>query len=400
MTRARDTLPLPLYYAATFAALGAYLPYFPAWLEGRGLRGLEMSAVASLLPLFGVVGPPLFGIAADALALRGWVLRVACLGAALPFFAVAALEARGVALGFAPLLGLVAVYAFFRSPMIMMADVVSLERVREGGADYGRTRLWGSLGFLALALAVGDRVDVRQGAALPFVIAAALFVSFAAALLLPARAAAPPPPLFAAVRTLVASPSYRLFLGVVFLAQIAHASYDLCASLRLLDLGASARFVGVFWASGVVFEIALMALAGRWAIASRAPLFLAVGIAGAVVRWILFAVVTSPLVLLALQPLHALSFGLVWLASVAYVQGHAEPGVASTAQGLFTAASGLGSVAGNLAWGALYDQRGGGVVFGSAALIGAIAAALAAWLATRSLPPTPRYLQVRKTLPT
>jgi PPP family 3-phenylpropionic acid transporter len=138
LTRAKDALPLPLYYAATFAAFGAYLPYFPAWLEGRGVRGVAMSATFSLLPLFGVVGPPLFGLLADALALRGWVLRVACLGAALPMLAVAALEANDVALGLAPLLGLVALYAFFRSPMIMMADVVNLERVRDHGATTAR----------------------------------------------------------------------------------------------------------------------------------------------------------------------------------------------------------------------------------------------------------------------
>ena len=76
---------LPLYYLAVFGALGAYLPYFPVWLEARGIEGVGMGAVSALMPALGIVGPPLFGLVADALGLRGWLLRVACIGAALPF---------------------------------------------------------------------------------------------------------------------------------------------------------------------------------------------------------------------------------------------------------------------------------------------------------------------------
>jgi hypothetical protein len=45
-------------------------------------------------------------------------------------------------------------YAAFRSPMVMLADVVALERARSAGTTYGRLRLWGSVGFLMAALAI------------------------------------------------------------------------------------------------------------------------------------------------------------------------------------------------------------------------------------------------------
>ena len=78
-------LPLRVYYFASFAALGAYAPFFPRWLEARGVEGLSMGVVTGLLPAMGVLGPPAIGLVADALGLRGSILpRRLCRGVPLP----------------------------------------------------------------------------------------------------------------------------------------------------------------------------------------------------------------------------------------------------------------------------------------------------------------------------
>src|SRR5262245_29289555 len=82
--------PLRVYYFASFAAFGAYLPFFPRWLEARGVEGLSMGIVAGLLPAMGVLAPPAFGLLSDGLGMRGRLLRVACLGACLSMGALAA----------------------------------------------------------------------------------------------------------------------------------------------------------------------------------------------------------------------------------------------------------------------------------------------------------------------
>ena len=95
-----ERIALRFYYAAVFGALGAYLPFFPTWLEARGIRGVAMGAVLSLLPAMGVAGPPAFGFVADALGLRGWLLRVGCLGASAAFVVIATAGAADLPLGF------------------------------------------------------------------------------------------------------------------------------------------------------------------------------------------------------------------------------------------------------------------------------------------------------------
>ena len=369
-------VPLRIYYAACFLALGVYLPFFPRWLEARGVHGAAMGVVSASLPAMGLVGPPLFGVLSDRLGLRGALLRVACVGAFTCMASVGAAFALGHPLGFVGIFAAVLAFAFFRSPMISLADVITLE-LAGAGAGYARTRLWGSLGFLVAAVAAGRYLDPTAPAALPLAIAAPLLAAMLVAWTLPAKSLAPTLPAASAVSSLLAQTDLRLFFGASFLAQIAHSSYDLCFTLHLRDLGASDGLVGIAWATGVLSEVAIMAGSGLIFRRFTPPWLLVAAFVGAALRWALIASVTSMPALLALQPLHALSFALMWLASLAYVKERAEAAALATAQGLFSAAVAAGSVLGMPLWGALYRRSGGSITFAAAAIVSVAAVSLA-----------------------
>lgn len=370
-------LSLRLYYFTSFAALGAYAPFFPRWLEARGVRGLAMGAVSALIPALGILGPPAIGVLADALGLRGSLLRVACAGAGLAIGGVGLAGALGVPLSFGAIFAAIFVYAIFRSPIVMLADVVALERAAAGGTSYGKVRLWGSVGFLAAALATGRAVDPASPAALPCTIAGGLLLAVLAAWSLPAKPAAPRLPIVREGRALLRAPDFALFLVTAVLGQIAHAAYDLCFSLHLRDLGAGSDRVGAAWAAGVVFEVGLMTFAERLLARFSAPSLLVFSFFGAAARWTLLATVSSLPVLLVFQPLHAVSFALWWVSSLAWIKSRAPAHALATAQGMFSASVASGSVAGMLVWGALYRRSGGSIVFGGAAIVAVVGASVA-----------------------
>ena len=379
----RRLLTLRVYYFAASAAFGAYLPFFPRWLEARGVEGLSMGAVSALVPAMGVVGPPAFGLLADTLGRRGSLLRVACLGAGLSMGVLAVAACAGRALSLPVICVAVLAYAVFRAPLTMLADVVALESVRAAGTTYGRVRLWGSVGFLLAVLAAGRALDPGAPGALPASIAALLLIAACAAWMLPARAGAARLPVVREARVLISAPAFATFLAVSLLSQVAHSSYDLCFSLHLRDLGATGGATGVAWALGVVCEVALMAFAEPLIARFGAPPLVAFALFGAAARWALLSSVRSLPALFALQPLHALSFALWWMASIAYIRGRAPAHALATAQGLFAAAVGAGAVTGMLAWGAIYRRAGGGAVFGGAAVIALVASVVAGLWAAR-----------------
>ncbi len=369
----RRLVPLRFYYLASFAALGLHLPFFPRWLEARGIEGLSMGLVSATVPAMGLLGPPLFGLAADAFALHGALLHIACAGAFLAFAVIASASLLGHPLGLAALFLVCLVFAFFRSPMIMLADVATMDEVRGTSTSYARVRLIGSLGFLLAVLVAGRTLDPASPSALPVAVTVALFAALLASLAIPARAKAPPVPALAHARALLAAPDYRLFLVVAFLSQIAHACYDLCFSLHLRDRGVSDDRVGLAWAFGVVAEVALMAGSAPLFRRASTPRLIAAALLGASLRWAVIAFVPSFPVLLALQPLHALSFGLMWIACLAYTRERAPAGALATAQGLFSAVIAAGGVGGMLVWSTIYRRSGGTVTFALASLVAAVA---------------------------
>jgi MFS transporter, PPP family, 3-phenylpropionic acid transporter len=397
---------LPLlsgYYVASFAALGVYLPFFPRWLEARGIAGTAMGAVAALIPAIGLVGPPCFGILADVLGLRASLLRIASTGACLAFAAVALPAALGEPLGTVGLVVAVASFAFFRAPMVMLADVLTLERAPGAGTSYGRVRLWGSLGFLVSVMAAGRWLDPRAPAALPAAVAIALALAVAASFALPspaerldhaqgtsARRDPTPKKVRAGLRELLGSSDFRLFLAASVLGQAAHSAYDLTFSLHLRDLGMGQGLVGVTWALGVVAEIVLMAVAAPL-LTRHGGRLLPVALLGASLRWALIASVRSHAVLIVLQPLHGFSFGLMWLASLHYVKERAPARILATAQGLYSATMAAGSVGGMLLWGSVYGGHAGATTFGAAAVVAGVAGVLAVLFARskRTPPPEP-----------
>ncbi|WP_437545369.1 MFS transporter [Sorangium sp. So ce367] len=402
---------ISLYYFGIFAVLGVYLPLFPSWLEARGMQGLAMGAIAATLPAMGLVAPPVFGLIADSLGVRVWLIRAACAGAFVVFALLALSSALGVSLGFGGLFVAALAFAFFRSPMFMMADVVAVEASASSGIAYGRLRLWGSISFALMAIASGALVDPARPVAFPATIAASLLIAFAISWALPARGEAPfrrsglrdgaadaagaarAPAAEGSVRqrarTLLQSHDFRLFLAASFLAQSATSSYDLCYTLHLRDIGFPESLVGVAWAVGVAGEIALMAFSGPLLKRFAPPTVLAFAFAGASLRWALLSYVRFWPALLAIQPLHAVSFGMMWVASLAYTRDRSPPEILATAQGLFSASAGAGSVVGMLVWGELYKRGGGALTFGVASITALIAFVLAVTFARSTRPTRP-----------
>jgi MFS transporter, PPP family, 3-phenylpropionic acid transporter len=328
-----------------------------------------MGAISALLPLMTVLGPPGFGMLADALGLRGALLRWASLGCVLSFGAIYVCSQAGHTLGFTELVVCIFLFGFFRTPMGLLADVVALEQ----GGDYARTRLFGSLGFMLTAPLVGRFVDLRSASALPAVILGGLVAGHVATWFLPTRGSVPRQAPWSDVLTLLQRAEFRAFLLTVMLAQTAHVGYDVTLSMHLADLGMSGSQIGLAWAIGTGAEIVLMYFSAPLLRRYNSVHLLIVSLAVGTLRWILMACTRDPLWVLAYQPLHAISFAVRWLACMQIVREHSSEGGLGTLQGVHLAAFSSGSVLGTLLFGGMYKQLGGAQIYSLIAVCSAFA---------------------------
>ena len=379
-----DLRVLRLYYFTAFGAFGLYLPYFPTWLESHGFVGVKMSVLTALLPIMSLASPPLVGMLADGLGLRGRMIRIAALFTALGVSALALFAGWLAPLPFPVAFGCFVLFATFRTPMVGLADVLAMEHP----ADYGRTRLFGSAGFVTAALVGGFFVDATHPYLVPLSVALGLWLAVGVSYFLPATSNLPPRPALADAKKLVAQVGYRQLLVTVALVFMAMSAYDLCASLRLRDLGATPRDIGFFWATATGSEILALYFGAPLVLRFGPGRMLTVAALVAALRWAFIGSTSSLALLLLSQPLHAIAFGLMWTSAVATLKREAEGLGMATAQGVFSAALAVGNASGLLLWGVIYRSHGGSTVFYLASGIAALAT-VSAFRLIRPLPPRP-----------
>src|SRR5258705_2284358 len=103
-------LRLSLFYLASFAVMGVYLPYFNLYLESIGFSGLQIAIVSLLLPLMATLAPTIGGVLADRTRRRRELVVASSLLALLTFSLVPAARA------FRAMVAVITAYAAPRAP--------------------------------------------------------------------------------------------------------------------------------------------------------------------------------------------------------------------------------------------------------------------------------------------
>ena len=361
---------LSAFYFFAFGGLGAFIPFVPLLLESRGLDAVQIGWVMFVMPAMTLLAPPLWGALADVYQARLGLLRLTGLGSAAGCLAFLP---DG---GFSAALVAMAIYAGFRAPSIPLADAAAHASLGSATDRFARIRIWGSVGFALFAFTIGELDGSKAPRVMLVAAAVAYLLSTASTLRL-----RPPPK---ADRLHIGGPVRQFILQRDIVAllvgsvayYIAAGSYDVFFGLHVRDLGFGDDFIGLAWMVAVGAEIGLMLIAPRLLRGRRGAPLLVLAALASVVRWGLLSQVESSAAILAAQTLHALTFGLWYLALVRYLQMRAPESIRTTVQAISAAFHGLGMMAGYLLGGSLFEAHGGVVVFQMAAGSAVVAAML------------------------
>ena len=264
-----------------------------------------------------------------------------------------------------------------------------------GGAAYVRYRVWGSVGYIVIAIGTGLLVKayltgraVAPSAALSradlepvFLWGPLLFFVIAAVSLVVPDAKTPPPPTLApdTAPAPPAPPNLDRFLVAYFLYQFSLYGASAFLSIYIKSLGASPEQVTAMFAAGVVCEVLVMSQVGRWTDThGRRPALVAAFLLMPV-RLLLYIPAAhlstgGPLWVLGVQTLHGLNFGIVGTIAIVFVNDQATDANRGRLQARLAASAGLGLALGPLACGWIAQRAGMGWMFASMSAVGASAA--------------------------
>jgi PPP family 3-phenylpropionic acid transporter len=139
---------------------------------------------------------------------------------------------------------------------------------------------------------------------------------------------------------LAGMPVFLLFMATVSCLQASHAMLYGFATLHWRAAGISDGMIGFLWAEGVLAEIVLFfagALLLRWVGVGG---LLLLGAAAGMLRWTAYAFSDALWLLLALQVLHAFTFGATHLGAMHFITRAVPTAWSASAQSLYTAVSG------------------------------------------------------------
>lgn len=365
---------LALFFVGLFLIQGVFLPYWPVWLKAQGLSAGEIGILLSLPNWVRVFADPLIAQRADHTGNRKTPMMW------LAGIYVLSILAFPVSSNFWWLAGLSVVIGFTFSPLLPLGTTITVHECKTRDLDYGRVRLWGSLAFIFASYGAGWVLDGTSTTWIVWMLFVAGIVNFAITTRMP------DPQTDRSLRSgsslvyLLRKPVFLIYLGCIGFAQGSHGTYYSFASVHWETVGYSHEMIGTFWSIGVIAEIALFAVAGKFVRGRHPGILFALGAAAGIVRWIVLGSSDGFWMIVLVQPLHAMTFGITHLAAVSFIARAIPQQLATSAQSLMATLS-MGVFLGSSIWasGPLYEHFGSHAYYAMAGLSG-IALAFAFWL--------------------
>lgn len=338
-------LRLSNFYAWRFLAVGIQLPFWPVWLQGRGLDAVQISIVLSAGTWLAIVTGPAIARLVDTTGRRRPVIAALAVATGLtPAFLF-------LADGFVAILAISVAYAVAHQALGPLGETITMAHARRLDLNYGRIRLWGSLSFILASVAMGQILEKLPTEAILWALSAAALVYALSCFTLPMPPPTQPPTPPAGekagpVRALLRQPNFALFLATTACVHASHGVYYVFATLHWRAAGHGTGLIGLLWAEGVIAEVILFALGHRLLRRLSPMRLLGLSCAFAALRWAVTAQTTALEALVVVQALHAFSFAGVHLAAIHHLSRTIPVHAAATAQALygaigFSAATGL-----------------------------------------------------------
>jgi len=351
-----QSLNFGIFFFCYYSFVGVFPPYVALFFAHRGIGAVEIGILMSLMQAMRIIGPNLWGWAADITQKRARVLQFTAIGA---FAAFLSLFFGATFFQFALIMIVINLFTSAQGPL---SDAIMLHEMQGDLTRYGQLRLWGSVGYIVMALAAGFFLDRFGMEWMPWIGLLILGLVFAVSLRIRDTSSIHPHREKASILAVLRRREVMAFMISACFMLAAHAALYAFYSLYLDRLGYSSATIGLMWAVGALAEIVFFIY--------QAPIFKRLGLKTVMLGSLFFAVVRfvligmgaeSLIILLIAQLLHAITFGAHHSASIITMQRWFAGPLQARGQAAFISASyGIGCTFGGLflsfIWGGLGPQ--------------------------------------------
>ena len=293
------------FFFLYFAYVGLVSPYASLFFLDRGFSVIEIAVLMSMLQITRIIGPFSWGWLSDYLSNRIGIIRFCACLAALVFTTIYFLHSY---IGFFIWMFVLHTILSSLMPLGESATVHALFKDNSFDKRYGRLRLWGSIGFIAMVLFAGELFQ-RKGIELYPLVGTFVLITLALVTFLLHEPKMQRRKMVKGELLIVLfNPDVRWFLLSGFFMQFAHAALYVFYSLYLANLGYDKLQIGLFWALGVSAEVLFFYFQSKVLSRVDPEVVLQASFGIGVIRFVLMAFLPFTSILIIAQLLHAGTF--------------------------------------------------------------------------------------------
>ena len=364
-------------YFIYFALLGLVSTFLSVFLDGKGFSSIEIGEILAIITATKIIAPSLWAIIADKTGQQLAIIRLGALLALLSFTALFWMN------DYWPITFSLALFSLFWTAILPQLEVLTLTSIRHSNKIYARVRLWGSLGFIILAIISGQVISHVNSDAFSFLgLIILIFLLLSTLTLKEVKGSisakiAKGTQTKSSLNSKLLSTHFIVFFVSGILLQMSFGPFYGFFALFLRDLAYPGFTVGLLVSLGVLAEVIAFIYMGTLFKRFTLKTLLLFSLLVTALRWFLVPQVADSIYLLALtQLIHAASFGIYHSASMRFLSLHFTKNQQSRAQGIYLGGVyGVGGAIGAYVTGLLWlDGTGANSAFvfaGCSALMGA-----------------------------
>ncbi|MCA1063949.1 3-phenylpropionate MFS transporter [Rossellomorea aquimaris] len=324
---------LSMRYFAFFFTWGVFLPYWTVWLvEGKHFSVEEAGMIVGT----GLVFRALSSMYVFPYACRR--ISMYHLTWLFPFISTVIVIFFIPVQSFESMILLMILFNLCYPVLLPMNETISTLLSKEHTIHYGRSRSWGSVGFIASLLTVGFLTkSYGDDVIIIIMITGCMFIYLSSVFRTPTALKKTTGKERKSFSLLFKSPNFIWVLMICVMLQGSHAAYYNYGAIYLENLHIDKVLVSVILMLAVVAEVAFFAFSNTLFKRSTVYFMFVLASVASITRWVLVFLFNNPGIFIGSQILHAFTFGLAHYAFIRYVTEEISEDLMPLAQGMYAA---------------------------------------------------------------
>jgi PPP family 3-phenylpropionic acid transporter len=354
----KSYLQLSSFYFFYFSCLGAFLPYWPLYLNDKNFSAYEIGMITGVMIGTKIIAPNLWGWIADKTGLRHRVIQLGTFCSFVIFMFASTIE------NFASMLTLIFFFSFFWNASLPQFEAVTMNALGSSYNKYSQIRLWGSLGFIISVLSLSVLTNKFGISVVPLCICFYLFLTWLVTLFIKSPNAVSKTH-NNSLMSIVMKPAVVGILISCFLMQLSHGPFYAFFAIYLSENSYNTNLIGIIWSLGVIAEILIFMKISSWIPKYGLQNLFIISFIFAVARWLLISFFADNIILVVIATLfHAITYGMYHAVSISLIHEYFTGELQGRGQALYSSVSfGLGGSIGSFYSGYLWESAGGSTVF-------------------------------------